>query len=256
MARYTNKRKGNQDGKRSRERAKRNEEIGNTFDGFKEKPTVVQKQTTPPKLKAYIRDLLNPDKRLVFVDGLPSTGKTKCAIENGLKLLRRGKYDKLITVRPVVIPETGYLPGALLEKMYPYIRQAAIYADMCTQEGFDQLIATKRIEVLSADLLQGDRFQNCFVVFDEMQNVHQDKTFAILSRAGEGAKFVCIGDTSKGQRSSKVKKQTMLRYCIENFANDPYASVHTFHDIDNDILGDDFTKHIIKKLAPDFVAEA
>jgi predicted ribonuclease YlaK len=211
------------------------------------------RQPCSEKLKQYKRDLADIEKRLIFCVGLPSTGKTRCAVEIGLQQVMDNKYDKLIIIRPVIQPECGLLPGTIMEKMQPYIRQAGIYCESYNRQNLDELIRYGKLEVLPADLLQGDRFQNCFVIMDEMQNIHKDKTFAILSRVGENSKFVVIGDVSKGQQNKKIKHgETMLDYCVNKFYNKDYTAVHSFYE-PSDVLGDACTKDIILTLIEDFM---
>lgn len=206
-----------------------------------------------PKLTEYRNDLLDMTKRLVFCAGLPSTGKTKQAIDCAIKELQGGYYDKIIIVRPVLVPKAGLLPGTLLEKMQPYTRQADVYCQELNGEvTLEELIETGRAEVIPVDLLQGNRFARCYVIFDECQNIPQTETFKMLTRLGEGSKFVVIGDISKGQLSNLAKfGNTMLDYCIDKFKDKDYVGVHYFYDND-DILGDAITKDIIVTLIPDF----
>lgn len=211
------------------------------------------KQQKSAKLSAYKKDLADMDKRLMFCVGLPSTGKTRCAVEIGLQQVLEGKYEKLILVRPVVLPECGLLKGTLLDKMAPYTRQTNVYCEQYSGRDIIDLERNGQFEILPADLLQGDRFQNSFVVFDEVQNIHKEKTFALLSRVGENSKFVIIGDTSKGQSSRKIKQgDSLLDYAIEKFKDKDYVSQHSFYEI-KDILGDECTKDIIITLLDDFL---
>lgn len=211
------------------------------------------KRQTTPKLRAFEADLYNKDKRMVFAVGLPSTGKTVSAIESGLDQLCNGAYEKIVVVRPVLIPSYGFLPGDNYDKMFPYIRQIGIYTSHCTQFTLEELMSRGQLEIIAVDQLQGNRFQGCFVVADEMQNVHWTETFKILSRVGEESKFVIIGDVSRGQQNKKIKLgDSLLDYCIEKFSDDEAVGIHTFYE-DSDILGDDFSKHLILKLMDDFL---
>jgi len=212
-----------------------------------------QLMKTPPKLQALKRDLLDPSKRLIFIVGLPSTGKTKCTIELGVEQVLAGKYGKLVLIRPILIPEFGYLPGDAESKMAYYLRQAKVYVDGSTLEGFRKLVEADKIEILPADQLQGSRFFDCFVVADEFQNIPEEYAFKFLSRVGEGCKFAVIGDISRGQANKKIRQgATLLDYGLSKFAEKAYASCHRFYD-EEDILGDPETIDIIKTMLPDFV---
>jgi phosphate starvation-inducible PhoH-like protein len=216
--------------------------------------TVENGRVRTEKVVAYKKDLFDVSIRLVFAEGLPSTGKTLNAIEAGIEQVLAGTYDKLVIVRPVLDLETGYLPGDMQEKMSPFTRQSKEYINRCTMQGYNALLLTERIEVIPSTALQGNHFRNCFVVIDEAQNIHQKQTFKVISRVGDNAKFVVIGDTSLGQENSKIRHNSMLAYCVRKFEpyNRPEIAVHSFYDED-DILGDDFTKFLIVTLMPDFV---
>lgn len=210
------------------------------------------RQSCPPHLKGFKADLYDRSKRIVIAEGLPSTGKTKCAIEAGIEQVRSGKYEKMILVRPVIIPACGLLPGLMNEKMAPYTRQGGIYVDMCSQENFDELVFTKKIEIIPADLLQGNRFMDCYVLVDEAQHIHEENSFAILTRMGEGAKMVLIGDTSRGQAAKKVGKHSILNYAADTLREKDYVGVHHFFD-ESCVLGDEVTRDLVITLMGDFV---
>lgn len=210
--------------------------------------------TPTEKLKAFRNDLLDMDKRIVFGVGLPSTGKTKQATDCGTHDVSEGFYDRLVLVRPVLVPECGLLPGNLEEKMQPYTRQTNLYCEELNgQKDLVMLIEEGKAEVIPVDLLQGNRFNGCYVIMDEMQNIHRKETFKILTRIGERSKFVILGDISSGQLNKKVKKgDTMLDYCLEKFAGKDYVGMHYFYDED-DILGDPMMKDMILTMMEDFV---
>lgn len=208
------------------------------------------------KIVKYCEDLNDPAKRLVFAEGLPHTGKTLNAIEAGILQVTSRKYEKLVIIRPVIIPECGLLKGTLEDKMDTYVRQAREYVNEACVDSFAELCSAGKIEILPADLLQGNHFKDCYVVIDESQNIHYKRTFKTLSRIGDNAKFVIIGDTSMGQEDEKIRHNNLLQYSIRKFEpyNHPSIAVHTFY-AEEDILGDEFTKFIIGVLIPDFVAQ-
>lgn len=206
------------------------------------------------KIVAYCRDLHDVEKKLLFVSGLPHTGKTLNAIESGLEQVLEGRYDKLVIIRPVIDLGTGYLPGDILEKMSPFTRQSKEYIACATQKSYEDLISQEKLEIMPSSALQGNHFRNCFVVIDEAQNIPRNQTFKVLSRVGDNAKFVIIGDTSTGQENVKVGRDSMLAYCVNKFTSSEREeiAIHTFFDIE-DILGDDFTRYLIGTLMEDFV---
>src|SRR3546814_3732717 len=65
--------------------------------------------------------LLDPDIRVVALDGMAGTGKTILALAAGLdQVIESNLYDKVAEYRPVVPvgkAEPGFLPGTLDEKL-------------------------------------------------------------------------------------------------------------------------------------------
>jgi predicted ribonuclease YlaK len=84
-----------------------------------EKPDVPQesKRKYTEKIVKYRKDLFNREKKLVFCEGLPHTGKTLNAIEAGVEQVMKGIYSKLVIIRPITDNEIGFLPGTAEDKM-------------------------------------------------------------------------------------------------------------------------------------------
>ena len=211
-----------------------------------------------PKLSAYEKALLDTHKRVVVALGLPLTGKTALAIKCAMHDLRNGFYDRIILIREPIKSHCGFLKGDHLTKMAPYISQADRYMQQNGNETIEELMMRGVVEVQEPAFLQGNRFERCYVIIDEAQNIPKELTFQMLTRVDVGCKYVIAGDISTGQENEKLKiEKSMPYYLFHEFSEDedlaPYMSFHTFYDKENDILGDDFCKLIINKLYKDFV---
>ena len=121
-----------------------------------------------PKLDAYKLDLASRSKRLIIVSGLPSTGKTKCAIDAGFMQVSASMYQNLVLCRPILKQATGFLKGTLTEKMGPYLAQANeyIYEQSHGNTNIPTELAGGYLQIYPTDMLQGIRFRNKFVVID------------------------------------------------------------------------------------------
>ena len=215
---------------------------------------ICEAQATP-KLDAYKADLMCREKRLIIVSGLPSTGKTKCAVDAGFLQASCNFYRQLVLCRPILKQATGFLKGTLIEKMGPYVAQANEY--ILEQSQGNSNVASEMaggmIQIYPADMLQGIRFRHKFVIIDEAQNISDAEAFKILSRVGENCKLVLLGDMSKGQCEDKLLERNLLSYAISKFQNKDYCGIHTFYDSQADILGDEVTRDIIQTILPDFL---
>lgn len=209
--------------------------------------------TPTEKLKAYRADLLDLKKRIVLANGYPLTGKTRQAIDCAIKDIQGGFYDKLILVRSPLASECGFLKGSYEDKMAPYTRQASLYCE-ASGNGMDitDMMGAGLCEVIEPMFLQGNRFDRCVVVVDEAQNIHKEWAFKVLTRVGEGTKFVIIGDVSKGQANRRIKIEDSLPYYLMNKLRDKsYVGIHSFYSVD-DILGGEMEKDLILTLMDDF----
>ena len=155
------------------------------------------------------------DERLqvCVIEALAGSGKTLLALAAGMKLVRQGKYDKIVYIRNSVesvdkAEEVGFLPG-LEEKFriynYPlydtleFIAQKDLKKqdNKDNQESIDSKIEelTKKynIETMWNGSIRGRTISNAFVIVDEVQNFAKTSLQTVLSRMDKDSKVVCIG---------------------------------------------------------------
>jgi PhoH-like ATPase len=212
--------------------------------------------TTPTKkLRAFRDDLFNKSIKLVIGVGLPFTGKTAQATDAGIIQLRGYEgFKKFILIRPVIVPKTGFLPGTFKEKMYPYVRQTELYMkEFSGGMDIEELMRTGRVEIFSTDLLQGNRFDSSYMLFDEMQNAPWTEAYCDISRFGNGSKIIFTGDISKGQANKNVKGESVLDYLIRKFYGKSYVGIHHFYDREDMLIDDEDLKDMIWTIAEDFL---
>lgn len=153
--------------------------------------------------------LLDPDVRIVALDGMAGTGKTLLALAAGLEqVIETGQYDKLSIYRPVVPvgkAELGFLPGTLDEKLNPWmtavhdalvaLTERRSHAD--ARAVLEELTERDKLSLEAVTYLRGRSLQGTFVLVDEAQNLEPTTLKTILTRVGEGTKVVFTGDTSQ-----------------------------------------------------------
>lgn len=153
--------------------------------------------------------LLDPSIPVVALDGRAGTGKTLCAVAAGLEqVVEQQRYARLCVYRPVIPvgkADLGYLPGALDEKLDPWMAAISDAVSALTErrspEDARQVIeavkASGQLVMESVAHLRGRTLHNSFVIVDEAQNLPPDVIKTILTRLGDGSKVVFTGDTSQ-----------------------------------------------------------
>ena len=153
--------------------------------------------------------LLDPEIRVVALDGRAGTGKTILAVAAGLEqVVEQKRYERLGIYRPLVPvgrAELGFLPGGLDEKLDPWM--AAIHdavvalterrSQRDARELVDELTQRGTLSLESVTFLRGRSLHGQFVLVDEAQNLEPATVKTILTRVAEDTKVVFTGDTSQ-----------------------------------------------------------
>ena len=153
--------------------------------------------------------LLDPEVRVVALDGMAGTGKTILALAAGLEQVMETRlYDKVAVYRPVVPvgkAELGFLPGTLDEKLNPWmtavhdalvaLTERRSHAD--ARAMLDELTEREKLTMEAVTYLRGRSLLGTYVLVDEAQNLEPTTLKTILTRVGEGTKVVFTGDTSQ-----------------------------------------------------------
>ncbi len=183
-----------------------------------------------------IHALLNPDVKLVTIQGKAGTGKTLLAIASALE--QRKDYRQIYVTRPIIPlsnKDIGFLPGDAKSKIDPYM--APIwdnlkfikdqYAhDLKTQARIDEFISTEKIVITPLAYIRGRTLTKIFFIVDEAQNLTPHEVKTIISRAGADTKIVFTGDIHQIDTPYLDAESNGLSYLIESAKNHPlYAHI-------------------------------
>ncbi|MGB9614520.1 MAG: PhoH family protein [Fervidobacterium sp.] len=145
--------------------------------------------------------LLNDEIKLVSLIGIAGTGKTFLTLAAALqKTLSEGVYDNVVVARPLVPmggKDIGYLPGALEEKISPWmggVMDNLEYLCRLNNLSFKEIMKKDIIKLEALTYIRGRSIPRQFIIIDEAQNLTPLEVKTILTRAGEGTKVVLTGD--------------------------------------------------------------
>lgn len=148
--------------------------------------------------------LLNPDVKLVSLQGVAGTGKTLLALAGAMAQKRN--FKQIYLARPI-IPlsnrDSGFLPGSLSDKLSVYMEplwdNLKFIQNQYSEKDKEFKIITECVEqekliVTPLSYIRGRSISNVFFIIDEAQNLTPHEVKTIITRAGEGTKIVFTGD--------------------------------------------------------------
>ncbi len=148
--------------------------------------------------KAYLQAIQSHD--ITFGVGPAGTGKTYLAVACAVAALKQEKIKRIVLTRPAVEAgeALGFLPGALEEKILPYLRPLydALH-DLLEVEELQKLMDRNVIEIAPLAYMRGRTLGNSFVILDEAQNTTAEQMLMFLTRLGIGSKCVVTGDVTQ-----------------------------------------------------------
>lgn len=172
-----------------------------------------------------IHALLNPDIKLVSLQGKAGTGKTLLALAAALE--QRSNYRQIFISRPV-IPLTnqdlGFLPGDIESKMEPYMQsiwdnlqfiKSLMGKHDKNRTRVDDMIEQEKIVVSPLAYIRGRSLQRIFFIVDEAQNLTPHEVKTIISRAGDNTKIIFMGDINQIDTPYMDERTNGLTYLID-----------------------------------------
>jgi PhoH-like ATPase len=151
-----------------------------------------------------IHAILNPDIKLITIQGVAGTGKTLLALASALELK---KFFKQIYLARPIVPlsnkDIGYLPGDIKSKLNPYMEP--LWDNLkFIQNQFDEgdrdynkiteMVGKEVLNIMPLAYIRGRSLSNIIFIVDEAQNLTPHEVKTIITRAGENTKIIFTGD--------------------------------------------------------------
>ncbi|ANW97424.1 phosphate starvation-inducible protein PhoH [Wenyingzhuangia fucanilytica] len=169
--------------------------------------------------------LLNPEIKLVALQGVAGTGKTLLALATALE--QKSLYNQIILARPI-IPlsnrDIGFLPGGAEEKISPYMQplfdnlkfiKSQYKADSRKRKALDEMEENEDLVLTALAFIRGRSLAEVIMIIDESQNLTPHEVKTIITRAGEGTKIIFTGDINQIDTPYMDEHSNGLTYLID-----------------------------------------
>lgn len=172
--------------------------------------------------------LLDPEVDFVTLLGMAGTGKTLLTLAAGLTQTLETKLYREIIMTRVTVPlgeDIGFLPGTEEEKMTPWMGALMDNLEVLTKPDMGGEWARavtndmlhNRIKIRSLNFMRGRTFLNKFIIIDEAQNLTSKQMKTLITRAGPGTKFVCLGNIAQIDTPYLTETTSGLTYAVDHF---------------------------------------
>lgn len=152
-------------------------------------------------------------------------GKTFLCVNYIFEAIEKGRFDKLILIRPNIgledYPSLGAIPGDYKQKLLPWF---AMIGDIVGSADYVQkMIDDEQIELAPLETLRGRSFKNCAILVEECGNLTTAACRLIVSRCGEGSVLFMCGDESQTDKK-KFREDSGLKSMIAGLKGNPLFS--------------------------------
>lgn len=175
--------------------------------------------------------LLNPEIKLVTLQGVAGTGKTLLALAAAIE--QRRNFHQIYLARPIVPlsnKDIGFLPGDIKSKLNPYMEplfdnlkfiQSQFPETDKESRKVTEMLENEKLVIQPLAYIRGRSLSNVYFIVDESQNLTPHEVKTIISRAGENTKIVFTGDIFQIDTPYLDTQSNGLSYLIDR--------VHTHH---------------------------
>lgn len=169
--------------------------------------------------------ILNPDVKLVTIQGVAGTGKTLLALAGAIE--QRRHFKQIILARPIVPlsnKDIGYLPGDIKDKINPYMEplwdNLKFIKNQFTEEDkryrqINDMQQTEKIVIAPLAYIRGRSLSDVLFIVDEAQNLTPHEVKTIITRAGENTKMIFTGDINQIDTPYLDEQSNGLSYLID-----------------------------------------
>lgn len=166
--------------------------------------------------------LLDPDAKIKVIKGVYGSGKDYLMLSAALQLVEKGKFKKIVFVRPNVsvrgLPDIGALPGTADEKLSWTL--APLYDKVGGEEGVAMMLQHKILESVPLLFIRGRSFEDSIIYVTEGQNMTTEIAKLVIGRIGEGSELWINADTHQTDKKM-FDEDNGVQKMIERLSGNP-----------------------------------
>ncbi|NMM50294.1 PhoH family protein [Marinigracilibium pacificum] len=183
-----------------------------------------------------VHAILNPEIKLVSIQGMAGTGKTLLALAAALE--SRRDYKQIYLARPIVPlsnKDIGYLPGDIKSKLNPYMEPLWDNLKFIQNQWNEtdkefiritEMVNKEKLMITPLAYIRGRSFSNIIFIVDEAQNLTPHEIKTIITRAGENTKIIFTGDIRQIDTPYLDSQSNGMSYLIDRLKDHPlYAHI-------------------------------
>lgn len=183
-----------------------------------------------------IHAIMNPEVKLVTIQGVAGTGKTLLTLAGALE--QRREFKQIYLARPIVPlsnKDIGYLPGDIKSKLNPYMEPLWDNLKFIQNQyretdkefkSITEMVNKEKLLITPLAYIRGRSLSNIFFIVDEAQNLTPHEIKTIITRAGENSKIVFTGDVHQIDTPYLDSQSNGLSYLIDRVKDHPlYAHI-------------------------------
>lgn len=175
--------------------------------------------------------ILNPEVKLLTIQGVAGTGKTLLALAGAIE--QRRNFKQIILARPIVPlsnKDLGFLPGDIKDKINPYMEPLwdnlkfikNQFSEMDKKhKQIMEMQKNEKIVITPLAYIRGRSLSDIIFIVDEAQNLTPHEVKTIITRAGENTKMIFTGDINQIDTPYLDEHSNGLSYLIDKVKGNP-----------------------------------
>ena len=175
-----------------------------------------------PQQQCAMDLLLNPESKIKLLRGVYGSGKDYLMRYGAIHLIERGKFNKIIFVRPHItvagLPDIGALPGTAEEKLEWCL--GPFYDMTGGREETEKMLAEESLEIVPLHFIRGRSFRNSIIYVTEGQNMTTEMVKLLIGRVGEGSELWINGDCHQTDKKMFEEDNGIMRM-VDRLSGNP-----------------------------------